>query len=155
MVSGLFSANTAVHFSTAAVTDSWGHAIAVAETPVPNRSTKPLIALRNTILSSLILFDVRPQEARQSALLSSTFKRGIGRRLPSSRGLRGELDVLWELVGRSWHLPPLTRSDLVILRLLGQEAAAFLDAAECSQHRPAAVVLNIDHELYPAPSVLT
>src|SRR4029450_5105226 len=56
MVSGLFSAKTVVHLSTAPATASFEHAVAVCtETPTLNRSTTALIARRVCIISSLIL----------------------------------------------------------------------------------------------------
>src|SRR5215831_19351157 len=57
MVSGLFSAKTVVHLSTAPATASFEHAVAVCtETPALNRSTTALIARRVRIISSPHLF---------------------------------------------------------------------------------------------------
>src|SRR5262249_4796096 len=55
MVSGLFSAKTVVHLSTAPATASFEHAVAVCtDTPALNTSTTALIAGRVCIISSLI-----------------------------------------------------------------------------------------------------
>jgi hypothetical protein len=55
MVSGLFSAKTVVHLSTAPATASFEHAVAVCtETLALNTSTTPLIPSRVCIISSLI-----------------------------------------------------------------------------------------------------
>jgi hypothetical protein len=54
MVSGLFSAKTVVHLSTARATSSFEHAVAVCiETPALNTSTMALIPRRVCIISSL------------------------------------------------------------------------------------------------------
>jgi hypothetical protein len=66
LVSGLFSAKTVVHFSTAAATDSRGHAAAVCtERPAVNTSTTPLIPRRVCIISSLR--PIRRDQTYQSA----------------------------------------------------------------------------------------
>jgi hypothetical protein len=44
-------------------------------------------------------------------------------------------------------LSPAEELDLVVVRLL-QEPSALLKIAEGPQHRPATVVLDLDHELY-------
>jgi hypothetical protein len=55
MVSGLFSAKTVVHLSTAPATASFEHAVAVCtEAPALNTSTTALITRRVCIVSSLI-----------------------------------------------------------------------------------------------------
>src|SRR5262249_45295541 len=55
MVSGLFSAKTVVHLSTAPATASFEHAVAVCtEAPALSTSTTALIARRVCIISSLI-----------------------------------------------------------------------------------------------------
>src|SRR5262245_18332833 len=65
MVSGLFSAKTVVHLSTAPATASFEHAVAVCtETPTLNTSTTALIARRVCIISSLISWATSPISAR-------------------------------------------------------------------------------------------
>src|SRR5262245_48420161 len=55
MVSGLFSAKTVVHLSTARATSSFEHAVAICiETPALNTSTMALIPRRVCIISSPI-----------------------------------------------------------------------------------------------------
>src|SRR5262249_61611807 len=64
MVSGLFSARTVVHLSTAPATASFEHAVAVCtEAAALNTSTTALIARRVCIISSLIFDDI-PISAR-------------------------------------------------------------------------------------------
>jgi hypothetical protein len=64
MVSGLFSAKTVVHLSTALATASFEHAVAVCtETPALNTSTTPLIPRRVCIISSLISSATSPNPA--------------------------------------------------------------------------------------------
>src|SRR2546422_11355453 len=65
MVSGLFSAKTVVHLSTAAATASFEHAVAVCtETPALNTSTTALIPRRVCIISSLISSATLPVSVR-------------------------------------------------------------------------------------------
>src|SRR5437660_1034754 len=69
MVSGLFSANTVVHLSTAPATASFEHAVAVCtETPALNTSTTALIARRACIISSLISSATSPVGGRGRGL---------------------------------------------------------------------------------------
>src|SRR5262245_13892721 len=68
MVSGLFSARTVVHLSTAPATASFEHAVAVCtEAAALNTSTTALIARRVCIISSLIFGDI-PISARSPFL---------------------------------------------------------------------------------------
>jgi hypothetical protein len=63
MVSGLFSAKTVVHLSTAPATAYFEHAVAVCtDTPALNTSTTALIARRVCIISSLISSGTSPNE---------------------------------------------------------------------------------------------
>src|SRR5262249_51558659 len=65
MVSGLFSANTVVHLSTAPATASFEHAIAVCtDMPALNSSTTALIPRCICIISSLISSGTSPISAR-------------------------------------------------------------------------------------------
>jgi hypothetical protein len=64
MVSGLFSAKTVIHLSTAPATASFEHAVAVCtETLALNTSTTPLIPRRVCIISSLISSATSPNPA--------------------------------------------------------------------------------------------
>ena len=61
-MSGLFSANTVAHFSTARVAASCGQAVAgCADKPAPKRRTRPLIPNRFRIFPPPFFFDRPPK----------------------------------------------------------------------------------------------
>src|SRR5258706_15291297 len=96
MVSGLFSAKTVVHLSTAPATASFEHAVAVCtDTPALNTSTTALIARRVCIISSLISSGTSPNEL--ASLSSGRHRRGTrcaGRNRPRGRRAADQRDEL-------------------------------------------------------------
>src|SRR5262249_21328662 len=88
MVSGLFSARTVVHLSTAPATASFEHAVAVCtEAAAFNTSTTALIARRVCIISSLIFGDI-PISARSPCGCNQTMHLLLRARRERPRGSR-------------------------------------------------------------------